>query len=481
MATISERIEIQEKELVALKDQLVERTNELSDTPDSAEVLAMVDDLSGQVEAKQKNLDALIKAERALAERAKAAEPVAPAINSRSYKSEKREGGDIMWKMATAKFIGFAEKKPVAQVIEERYKGASDLRAVNELEMTRKTAVAPADTTTVGWAAELVQSDVQGFLNTLRTTSVAAAVAARSTQLSFGGYNSITVPHRNPLASTLTEPAWVGEGGVIPLTQFSFGSQTINRYKLAAITTMTREIAERSTPAIEGLLRDALSEAYGEVLDAAFLSASGAVAGIRPAGILNGVTQSTGTAGGGEAAVIGDIKAMVGAMTGNRMGAKPVLLINSTDRLSLGLMLNPLGERSFAADLASSRLLGIDVISSHNVPVGTAILVDASALATAFDAPTFDVSDVATVTEANADGTAPTQANTGAADAKGTAGQVPPDLGQHVTESVTRVAGAGYTARSLWQTYSLGIRMIAPTSWAVMRPNAVESVKTLTW
>src|SRR6056300_1542687 len=174
MATIASRIEQSEKELLALKDQLVEKTNELADTPDSEDVLAMVDDLSGQVEAKQKNLDALIKAERALAERAKAAEPAAPAINSRSYQSEKREGGDIMWKMATAKFIGFAEKKPVAQVIEERYKGASDLRAVNELEMTRKTAVAPADTTTVGWAAELVQTDVQGFLNTLRTTSVAA-------------------------------------------------------------------------------------------------------------------------------------------------------------------------------------------------------------------------------------------------------------------------------------------------------------------
>jgi len=310
---------------------------------------------------------------------------------------------------------------------------------------------------------------------------VAAAVASRTTQLSFGGYNSITVPNRNPLATTLTEPAWVGEGGVIPLTQFSFGSQTINRYKLAAITTMTREIAERSTPSIEGLLRDALSEAYAEVLDAAFLSTSGAVAGIRPAGIMNGVTATAGTAGGGEAAVIADIKAMVGAMTTNRMGARPVLLVNSTDRLSVSMMLNPLGERSFATDLASGRLLGIDVVSSHNVPANTAILIDAAAMATAFDAPTFDVSDVATVTEANANGTAPTQANA-AADALGTAGQVAPDLGQHVTEDgVTRVAGAGVVARSLWQTYSLGIRMVAPTSWAIMRPNAVEAVNALTW
>ncbi|MFZ9899686.1 MAG: hypothetical protein ACO3F5_09635, partial [Gemmatimonadaceae bacterium] len=97
--------------------------------------------------------------------------------------------------------------------------------------------VNPAMTSVSGWAQELVQSDIQGFMDSLKTVSVAAALAARSQRLSFGGYGSITVPVRNALANTLTEPAWVGEAGAIPLTSFQFSSVTMNRYKLAAITT----------------------------------------------------------------------------------------------------------------------------------------------------------------------------------------------------------------------------------------------------
>ena len=56
-------------------------------------------------------------------------------------------------------------------------------------------------TTTAGWAQELVQDSTQGFLDTLKTTSVAAALASKSQNLNFGGYNSITIPRRNPLGA----------------------------------------------------------------------------------------------------------------------------------------------------------------------------------------------------------------------------------------------------------------------------------------
>lgn len=303
-------------------------------------------------------------------------------------------------------------------------------------------------------------------------------------RLSFGGYDSITVPMRNPLGASLSEPAWVGEAGAIPLTQFSFGSAKINRYKLAAISTFSAELAQRSTPQIEGLLRDALSEAYAQVLDAALLSNGAAVAGVRPAGILAGVTGVAGTAGGGEAAVIADMKAMITAMTNARLGARPVLIVGTANRLSLSLMMNPLGQRAFADEIATGRLLGVEVISSQHVPANTAILVDAATFATAFDAPMFDVSDVATVVESNAAAAAPTMAATAAQaaiGAVGTAGQVPVNSGIAVAGS-TGAAAAGFQARSLWQTYSIGIRMIAPTSWALMRgAAAVQETTAITW
>jgi len=475
--SLAARIEAAEADLLSAKDALVEATKALEAAPDEEALLVQVEELSVSCEKKSATVEALKKAEAALAARAK---PVAnPAVVGSHVVAKSHNPGDLVWKHATAQVIAFATKKSVNEVIADRYKDDQAVSAT--FEYLQKTAVNPAETGVTGWAAELCRTDVQGFLDTLKDVSVAAALASRSTRLNFGGFNSITVPRRNPLGATLTEPAWVGEAGAIPLTQFSFGSATINRYKLAAITTMTREIAERSTPAIEGLVRDALSEAYAQVLDAALLSTGAAVAGVRPAGLLQGVTATVGTAGGNDTAVITDIKNLLAKFATNKVGSRPVLIMNSSNRVAVSLMQSPMAEFLFRDELAAGRLLGLDIISSMHVPAGRLILVDAAALATAFDAPTFDVSDVATVVEANADGTAPTMAGTDATPgAVGTAGQVPVGSGIKV-EGNAGASSTGYTARSLWQTYSLGIRMVAPTSWSMLRPNAVETIASTTW
>ena len=473
---IADRIEAADKELLAMKDNLVELTKALEAAPDEESILIQVEELSARVEKQSATVNALKKAETALA--AKAAPVGAPAIIHQSS-TKAADGGDLIWKMAAAKAIAYAEKKSVSEVISERYQGNNALEAVSDY--VEKSAVAPANTYTAGWAQELVQTSYQGFLDTLKPVSVAAGLSSYATTLNFGGYDSITIPRLNNLAAQLTEPAWVGEGGEIPLTQFNFGSSKINRYKLAAITTMTKEITQRSTPAIEGILRGALTEAYGQVLDNALLSATGAVAGVRPAGLLNGVTPGTGTTGGGQAAVIADLKAMMTAMTAANMGAKPVLLMSTITKLSVSLMTTSLGQRVFADEVGAGRLLGMPIIASQHVPAGTVIMIDAGSLALGFDTPIFDVSDVATVVESNANATAPTMAGTDATPgAVGTAGQVPRDSGIKVSGS-TGASTTGYTARSLWQSYSLGIRMVAPTSWATIRPGAVYATNTITW
>jgi HK97 family phage major capsid protein len=474
--SIAERITAAEAELVSMKDALVEATKALEAAPDEESLLIEVEELAAKVEGKQKSVAALQKAESALASRSKPVE--APAVIP-SIKKDAAGDGSLLWKLGTAQLLAHAQRKSVAEVIGTVYKDDDRVSAASDY--VTKTAVQPAMTSVNGWAAELMRTDYRGFLDTLRTVSVAAALASKSQQLDFGGFNTVTVPMRNALGASLTEPAWVGEAGVIPLTQFSFGSMVLNRYKLAAITTMSNEILERSTPQIEGLLRDALSEAYAQVLDAALLSSAAAVAGVRPAGILAGATSVAGTAGGGEAAVIADMKTAITAMTDKRLGARPVLIIPTANRLSLSLMMNPLGQRAFADEIAAGRLLGVEVISSQNVAANTAILIDASTFAAAFDTPMFNVSDVATVTEANADTTAPTQANSGAAGAVGTGGQVAVNGGIKVG-GTTGTGSAGYTARSLWQTYSTGIRMIAPTSWGLMRgKDAVHVTTAITW
>jgi hypothetical protein len=144
------------------------------------------------------------------------------------------------------------------------------------------------------------------------------------------------------------------------------------------------------------------------------------------------------------------------------------------------MLLNPLGQMPFQAELAGGRLMGAEVISSQNMTQGTAILVDAAAIATAFDGPQVRISQEATLTMANADGTAPTQAEDGAG-AVGTAGQVPVDGGGHVSATGGAGAFANMQAMSMFQTYQEAIRGIWPTSWAIMRPGAVVALNALKW
>lgn len=474
---LADQIKAAEAAHVITKDDLTQAVTNLEAAPDDETLLATVETLTEQVEKQTASINALKKAEAALAARA-ATSAVVVKADHLEQKAPKN-AGDIMLKHATAAMIAYVERKPIAQVIEERYKDQPYVKAT--YEYVAKSAVPIANTLTAGWAAELVRSDTRGFIDTVKDVSVAAALASRAVSLDFGGFQSIKVPKKNPLAATLTEPAFVGEGGVIPLTAFGFGSVELFRYKLAAITTYTRELFERATPGIEGILRESLREAYAEVLDAAMLGSGAAVANIRPAGLLAGLSTLPPTAGGGEDAVRGDVMKLVTALTTARLGARPVLLLNNIDVLAASMITSALSEPLFQAQLAAGNLLGIPVIASANVPQHTAIIVDAAYLATAFDAPEFDVSEVATVTEANANATAPTQAgadNTGGA--LGTAGQVPVGGGIKVSGG----AGAsttGYTARSLWQTYSLGLRMVAPTSWGLMQAGAVAFISGTTW
>jgi HK97 family phage major capsid protein len=322
---------------------------------------------------------------------------------------------------------------------------------------------------------------MRGFLDTLKTRSIGAAIATRSMQLDFAGASSVTVPRRNPITGTMTEPAWVGEGGVIPLQQFSFGSTTLSRYKLASIVPLTMELVEQSVPQAEAIMIDAMQEAYTIMLDQAIISAVAAVAGVRPAGLLNGVTVNAGDTTGGYESVVADMKTMMAALSNARLGVRPLLILNDQDYISASMLLNPLGQMPFQAELAGGRLMGAEVISSQNMTQGTAILVDAAAIATAFDGPQVRISQEATLTMANADGTAPTQAEDGAG-ALGTAGQVPVDGGGHVSDpGGAGAAFAGMQAMSMFQTYQEAIRGIWPTSWAIMRPGAVVALDNLAW
>lgn len=488
MPTLAEKIAALKEKIVSLKDNLVVATDAFGASPDDETLLAEVEELSTQIEKQETTLAAFAKAEKALAESAKPVDqpntPNAPNIapNLKLFRDPK-VGGEIMWKHATAKLLAHVEKKPVEQVIAERYADDQRVKATFEHNVIIKSAVNPATTFVPAWAGALVREDTRGFMEALTEVSVAAALAGRVGALDFAGANSIKIPFENPLAATPTEPAWVGEGGVIPLTSFSFGSLTLNPYKLAAITTMTREIVDRSTPAIEGIVQNLLRKAYAKVVDQALLAlVAPAIANVRPASLYHGVAALPPSAGTGDENVRGDIQSLLAALAAAGLGQNPVLIANKLDMLSAGMMVNAFGEFLFKADVASNNLLSFPVISSGHVPLHQLGMVDASYIAMALGSIDFDVSDVATVVEANADATPPTQADDGTGAVPGTPGVVMRNAGIDAGGAgAGGAAAAGYNARSLWQTYSLGIRMVSETSWGKLNPAAAQHIDATDW
>jgi len=506
MSTISDKIlatsaELgpKKKELGDLTAKLEDITKQIAETEDaeaeelllteSDEVGEQIDSLTEEVTALEKRLDGYRAIEKRSATLAKPAENDPPQGGPTFIKRQtlKHKPAQSLVRMGVVKALAHLRRMPDAAVAEELYGDDEHFKAV--FQHLTKAEAPIATTTDTNYASALVQEEIRGLMEETEAMSVAAALALWAQRsggmlVNFGGAQSIRVPVLQPTGASPTEPAWVSEGGAIPVGSLQVGSKSINRNKLAEILVTTMELRERSVVDIEALFRRAMLKAYARVLDNSMLSTAAAVAGNRPAGLLNGLAGNNtgaGDANGGIDSVTADLQAMTAAIMANNEDAQPVLLLNNQTRMAMSFITSALGEYVFRAELQSGRVLNVPVISSGNVkPADTAIMVDASSLAIALDPPEFDVSQVATVVMANADGTAPTMADDGAG-AVGTAGQVPTGINVVPEDGLTPVHAAGYQARSLWQTYSEGVRMIAPASWLMMRDGVVANRTSIAW
>ena len=474
MSGIAEKLNAQNERLTAIKDELF-ILKELMDNTDenlTDEQMDSVQTLSEEQDSVIKRIESLEKIEQGLAAKAV---PVQKTAATGGAFPRQEKGGSLLAKAATVKLISHLERKSEDQVLAERYKEDDRVGAI------MKTAVSPANSYTAGWAAELVEQDTGAFLTDLEPVSVFAALRARSIALDFGRAESIKIPRRN-VGDRGVQPAFVGEGGVIPVGQMALGSQTLSRYKVAVISAWTNELAQMSTPQIEALVRQGILDDTAWKLDQALLDAVAAVNGVRPAGLLNGVTIGK-SEGDTAADIIADLKVLIDAMVSANLGANPALVMNNSRLLGLSTVMNATGSFMFRDEVRSGTLLGVPVITSSNVPSDLVMIVDCNSLAIANASPDFSVSDQTSLTMANADGTAPTQA--GAASdytggAIGTEGQVNRQGGL-VIEGATGDSAVGMTALSMYQTNQTAIRMILPTSWGLVRDGAVAAINTVSW
>ena len=444
---LAEQIEAKQTHIAGLRDQMTTVANGFADREPNEQEGTMLNELAADIEHQETTLATLQKTEATLARSSQRA-PVATVIGAPAIIVPKRtiarvNKADLLFKSACCFLVAHTQKQALSDVLRERYPTDDDVATVV------KAAVNPADTVTPGWAQELVGVQIAEFLDILTGVSVYGALASQSLRITFDRNGLIKVPARNVTPNMAG--VFVGEGQPIPVKKGGLTSVTLSPHKAAVISTFTRELAQLSNPSIEGVIRDGILEDTGVQIDINLLDAVAADA-IRPAGLLHGVTTIP-SSGSDAADIANDMRALLDAITAAGGGRKLALIINPSRLVGLSTVMNAAGQFVFREEVARGTLFGAQIISSTHVPGDIVILIDVADFVTATgDTPEWNVSDVATIHEESA-------------------------------TPLPIVAGgtAATPVRSLWQTATVGIRMILQITWAMRRAGMVAALSGVGW
>jgi HK97 family phage major capsid protein len=461
-----------EAQIVSKRDQLEAHLEKQDDSNVSDADLELTTRLNAEIVQLERTRAGLVEAEKALAghtaageqstrgrslstttaistERAQGYQAAAPAI---VHNRKELDPIDYIVRSATVTYLAKAAGKTEDEIRQRVYGDDAMTKVV--CDMVTRSASAPALTTVTGWAAELAQTVYTALMPLLMPNGLLPRLAAKGLTLAFGTAGRISIPTRS--RTPTLAGSFVGEGLPIPVRQGAFTSQLLTPKKMAVITTWTREMNDHSTPAIEGLLREAIQQDTAVAVDSVLIDANPATV-IRPAGLLNGVSVTTATSGGGIAALIGDITGLVNAIAASTFGnvRNPAWLMNPTDvlRASLATAANT-GVFPFRDEVGRGTLNTIPIIDSSTVPAKTVILVDAADFVMAGGgAPRMEMSDQATL---HMEDTTP-------------------------LELVASPSTVAAPQRSLFQTDSLALRMVLPLNWVQRRAGTVAWTQNVTW
>ncbi|TGQ41177.1 hypothetical protein [Mesorhizobium sp. M00.F.Ca.ET.216.01.1.1] len=348
---------------------------------------------------------------------------------------------DLVVRVAVANLVSAARKISLRDAAARHYPGdrlTSAAAGFLDIDNVLARAVSdPAQTTVPTWAAELAGGVGSGGVIAALTDgqSVYAQLAARGPRVSLAGKGSAVLPRRDPTPSI--GGAFVGPGEAIKVSRANFAGLPIRPKMAGVISFFSRQLSEKSTPAIESVLRSAMAEDTTIEIDSVLLDANPATS-IRPAGLLDGVAATAASTETGLAGLVADIRALLAAITTGPL-IDPIFLASTETALVMGLL---------APGVA------LPVIASPSVPGDRLILVDAADFASAEgDLPGISVSTESTI---HAEDTNP----------------------------LPLVDAAGVVASpqvSLWQSDLIGLRLLLDVSWIMARPGRVAVVDGIGW
>lgn len=438
MTTLAERITNAQDDLNAKRDKLSELVG-----ADDLDNIA-VDEVTGQVDVLEKTLATLKAAEAKIGADVVNRGAIVPAIPAQVRKPlghAEKDGMDLLVKAVIVKGTSRYGNMSLERALEQRYPGHESLGAILKADQVIGT------TGGSHWADDLVQHAYFGFLNALVGHSVFPDLLSRGLSLTFDRWGDLTLPRRTAGGAG---GGFVAEGSPIRVGKLTTAGATLTPKKMGVIVAFSKELAKRSTPALEGIVRDAIIEDTAAILDPILLDATAASAS-RPAGLLNGVSAAaTGFAGGDYTAVRKDFLAMLAPFFAANGADNIVVIMNPAQGLNWSMMEGPVGDPNWAQRIRDR----VTIIESTNATAGRLIAVRASDFAGAGGDPEFDISEQATI---HMEDTTPLEI----------------------------VSGTGPTTadpvRSLWQTNSVGVRMLMDVSWVMRRTGMVSWIDTTSW
>jgi hypothetical protein len=314
-------------------------------------------------------------------------------------------------------------------LIGQRVRSPGRAKVWPEDHVVEQVVRAAQDPTSLADTPALAQV-MEEFIEALVPNSAAAALFGLSTNLTFGNAGIMAI-HQ---LSDLPQAEWIAEGAPMPVTMGLSSLMSMVPYKIGTIVALTNEMMLSGSG--EALVRQALTDNIGPRLDRTLFSADPGVPGLRPPGLLFGVTPeppSNPTTGGPNEAMIEDVEALIERLA--PYGGNGRIALISSVKQSVRLKKFVLGETGYPVFVT-------------NAVTNTLIAVASRALVAAVDAPAIDVSGEAVFHEED---TAP----------------LPIVVGGVMASPI----------RSAWQTDSVGLRFRLPVSW-VLRAPAVAFVNS---
>lgn len=384
------------------------------------------------------------------------------AVKQAKVSSTKRLAAVILTEMSRR-----LDQTEPSETINRLFPGPENAMTRRKVEAHHKAATSPADTTTAGFASELVKSSTGEFFEALVQRSAAARLRELGTALDFSGFNSITIPRRDHATLGSMAAAWIEENSTIPVAAGQLASTTLNRFKLGVICVSSRELLE-TTNALE-IFENWMLDDLAASIDNSLLDPSvNGITGVRPSAITVGAPNTPSASGGTAnlAAFLEDIGYLRAQMFNAR---NPVIVMHTHQLNSLELIVTPEANFPLAPMIAAGSFWGMTIVHSPFVPYANIIALDASALAIGASAPSIDVREEASLVMSSASGVDPAMKAGGV-----TQGAV--DGAGSIHESDAAGTTPASVTRSLFQTDSTAVRLIQPLTYGMMTGNSVAYV-----